>query len=134
MSADLLAPVRVPFRALAVTFVPEIAACSPAEWDVLSHTVSDALRARPRAVQRQVLLFIRALDVLALLRHGRRLDRLDPARRTALVEAIGAGPLLLLRRGVWGLRTLVMMGYYTQPGIQGAVGYRATPRGWEARR
>jgi hypothetical protein len=27
----------------------------------------------------------------------------------------------------------VMMGYYTQPEIQAALGYRATPRGWAAR-
>lgn len=134
VSPDLLAPVRIPFRALAVTFVPEIAGCTPAEWDALDQVVSEALGARPPAVQRQILLFIRVLDILALLRHGRRLDALDPARRAALIEAIGNAPVLLLRRGVWGLRTLVMMGYYTQPGIQTAVGYRATPRGWAARR
>jgi hypothetical protein len=134
VSSDLLAPVRRPFRALAVTFVPEIAECSPSEWDTLLRIVSEALEARPRAVQRQILLFIRVVDALALLRYGRRLETLDPAHRSTLLNAIGNAPVLLLRRGVWGLRTLAMMGYYTQPGIQVTLGYRATPRGWAARR
>jgi hypothetical protein len=133
VSSDLLVPVRGPFRALAVTFVPEIAECSPAEWDALCRIASEAIGARPRAVQRQILLFIRVLDTLALLRHGRRLEALDSAHRSTLLNAIGNAPVLLLRRGVWGLRTLVMMGYYTQPEIQAALGYRATPRGWAAR-
>ncbi len=30
--------------------------------------------------------------------------------------------------------TLVFLGYYTQPGVQAALGYRAHPDGWQARR
>jgi len=134
VSATLLDQVRFPFRALATTFVPETADCAAAEWDALEQTVCDALAARPPAMRRQILLFIRILDLLALLRHGQRLASLDTARRTALVTAVGDAPLLLIRRGVWGLRTLVMMGYYTEPGVQAAIGYRATARGWAARR
>ena len=134
MSAILLAPVQLPFRALAETFVPELAHCAPAEWESLVDIVENALLARPPAMRRQLLLFVRILDSLALLRHGRRLAALDPARRGAFVEAIGNAPVLLLRRGVWGLRTLVMMGYYTQPDVQATLGYRASARGWEARR
>ena len=42
--------------------------------------------------------------------------------------------MLLFRRGVWGLRTLVMMGWYTNPSVIAALGYRASAAGWEARR
>ncbi len=134
VSADLLAPVRSPFRALAVTFVPEIAESSAAEWDALGHIVTNTLRSRPPRIQRQILFFIRLLDLVSLLRFGRRLEALHPARRTAFVDAVGKAPILMLRRGAWGLRTLVMMGYYAQPDIQAALGYRADPRGWAARR
>jgi hypothetical protein len=134
VSTGLLTPVQSPFRALAAAFVPEIAACTEAQWDELVRIVSEALGGRPVAMQRQVLLFIRILDSIALLRHGRRLDRLDLHRRVALLETVGNAPVLLLRRGVWGLRTLVMMGYYAQPDVQSALGYRADPRGWEVRR
>jgi hypothetical protein len=126
--------VRGPFRALAVTFVPEIARAAPTQRDELERIVSTALAARPASLRRQVLLFIWILDGLSLVRHGRRLARLDPARRTALLQSLARSPRLLIRRGVWGLRTLVMMGYYAQPDVQARLGYRASPAGWEARR
>jgi hypothetical protein len=59
---------------------------------------------------------------------------LDAARRIRLLEWFAHSPLLPFRRGIWGLRTLVMLGWYTQPGVIAALGYRADPRGWEARR
>ena len=34
-------------------------------------------------------------------------------------------PLLLLRRGFWGLRTLVFLGYYARPEAAAEIGYRA---------
>jgi hypothetical protein len=134
VSANLLAPVRPAFRALAEVFVPETAGASPAVWDRLEAVVESALAERPPAIQRQVILFIRILNGLARLRSGRALPALDPARRAALVERLSKAPVLLVRRGVWGLRTLVQMGYYTQPEVQAAIGYRATAAGWAARR
>ena len=134
MSANLLAPVRPAFRALAEVFVPETAGASPAVWDRLEAVVESALAERPPAIQRQVILFIRVLNGLARLRSGRALPGLDLARRTSLLEGLSKSPVLLVRRGVWGLRTLVQMGYYTQPEVQAAIGYRASAVGWEARR
>jgi hypothetical protein len=106
----------------------------PTIRDRLEVVVAGALAARPPAVQRKLVLFIRALDVMARVRYGRPLARLDPVRRTALVEAVGRSPLQPLRLGVWGLRTLIQMGYYTQPDVQADLGYRATAAGWDARR
>jgi len=133
VSASLIAPVRRPFRALAAVFIPETVQADGPTWERLEQIVSDALAARPPALQRQVLLFVKILDSLALARHGRRLATLDDARRAALVEGIASSRLLLFRRGVWGLRTLIQMGWYTQPAVQQSIGYRAAKAGWEAR-
>jgi len=129
-----LSAVRQPFRALAVAFVPEIAWCTPTQRDELERIVSGALAARPAALRRQVQLFILLLDGLSLARYGRRLAHLDLPRRTALLEGLARSPRLLLRRGIWGLRTLVMMGWYGQGDVQEQLGYRASAAGWEARR
>jgi hypothetical protein len=126
--------VRRPFRALATVFIPETAAADEAAWSRLEDIVAGALVARPPALARQVILFIRILDGIALLRHGRGLGSLDHAARTKLIEGISTSRLLLLRRGVWGLRTLVQMGWYAQPEVQRALGYRASAAGWEAPR
>lgn len=134
MPDTLPASVRVPFRALAAVFIPETAAADPAAWSRLEAIVAGALSARPPALQRQVLLFVKLLDLVALLRHGKRLAALDDAARTRLVERVASSPVILFRRGVWGLRTLVQMGWYTQPDVQRSLGYRASAAGWAARR
>jgi len=134
VSDHILASVRSPFRALAAVFVPETSDLDEPAWGRLESIVRGALATRPPALQRQVVLFMRILDLLALVRHRGRLAALDPATRTRLVERVGASRLLLLRRGVWGLRTLVQMGWYGQPEVQRSLGYRASPAGWAARR
>lgn len=133
VTATLLDPVRLPFRAAAKAFIPELADAPPATWERLEATVERTLDDRPAAMRRQLVLFLRCLDLLALLRHGRRLTRLPAAQRTRLLEGLSRASLLPIRRGVWGLRTLVQMGYYTQPEVQAAIGYRASAAGWEAR-
>ena len=134
MSQTVLEGVRDPFRALVATFVPEAAHLSPAEWRDGEALAEGLLAARPPAVRRQVRMLVRALDVLAMLRGGRRLARLDPAARFRLLESLQDSPLLLLRRGIWGLRTLAFLIYYGRPEGRAAVGYRASPTGWEGRR
>jgi hypothetical protein len=127
-------PLRDALRPLAVTFVPEIAGATPAQWSELERRIIQALTARPPAMRRQLGLFVRVLQAASRIRYRTGLAALDAARRTALLEAFAGSPLLLFRRGIWGLRTLVMLGWYTQPSVVSALGYRASPAGWEARR
>jgi hypothetical protein len=130
----VLRSVRPILRAIGATVVPEADRLDEAEWTALERIVADALAARPAALRRQMLLFIRLVEWLPLLRYGRRFTQLDNARRTSFLENLQDAPLLLLRRGCWGLRTLLLMGYYGRPEAGRAIGYAADPRGWEARR
>lgn len=122
------------FRAIALTVVPEAARLERAEWDELEAIVAHTVAARPPRQRRQLGLLLYLLEWLPVLRFGRRLSRLDALRRVRVLQAWQTAPLLLLRRGVWGVRTLVLMGYYGRPAAAGAIGYRADPRGWGARR
>ena len=82
-----------------------------------------------------MLLFIRLVEWLPVARYGRRFTRLDvPAPHAPADSVCRMHRVLLLRRGCWGLRTLVLMGYYGRPDASSEIGYRADPRGWEARR
>ncbi len=121
-----------PFRSIAITVVPEAARLDEAGWAEVEAIIGRALDARPAAVRRQLGMLIRVIGLLALVRYGRRFASLDAVRRTALLERLQDARLLLLRRGVWGLRTLVFMGYYARPAAAAEIGYRAHPRGWEA--
>jgi len=122
------------FRAVATCVVPEAARLEAAQWDELEAIVARAIAARSRSVQRQLTLFLILLEWLPLLRYARRLSRLDSARRANFLDRLQRAPLLLLRRGFWGVRTLILMGYYGRPAAAREIGYRADARGWEARR
>ena len=129
-----LAPDRVRFRALARTFIPALARSPSETWDALESAMTGALASRPAAMIRQLRLLVRVLDWACRVRFGRSLDQVDDARRLQLLQAFERAPVQLVRRGIWGLRTLVFMGYYTQAPVIAALGYRATPGGWDARR
>ncbi len=125
---------RAAFRAVATTIVPEAGHLGPSEWVDVEAIIGRALASRPPRLRRQLALLLVLLEWLPLLRYGRRLSRLDPARRLAFLERVEAAPLVVVRRGFWGLRTLILMGYYGRPAAAAAIGYRADPRGWEVRR
>jgi hypothetical protein len=127
-------PLRDALRPLAQSFVPEIAGATAAQWSELERLITQALAARPPALRRQLGLFVRVLEAASRIRYRTGLAALDSGRRTALLEAFAGSPLLSFRRGIWGLRTLVLLGWYTQPSVVSALGYRASPAGWEARR
>ncbi len=129
----MLAAVLPAFRAIAATVVPEAARLDEAGWNDLERIVADALQQRPPALRRQLMTLIRAVNLLPLFRYGRPFTALDPGRRARVLAALQDAPVLLLRRGIWGLRTLVLMGYYGRPAAAAEIGYRATARGWEAR-
>lgn len=97
-------------------------------------SIAHALSGRPASVRRQLALFVRVLDTLPVLRWGRRFHALGAARRARFLDAMQYSPIPLLRRGIWGLRTLVFLGYYARPEVQATLGYRATARGWTVRR
>lgn len=134
MTTFPLAPLRPTFRAAAASFVPDLADAAPATWAAVEETIATALIARQPAEIRSLSLFVRLLDVLAFARHGRPLARLDPARRLRLLRRLERSSFPLLRRGIWGLRTVVFLGYYSDARTQLSLGYRADPRGWAARR
>ena len=126
----MFAEVGATFRAFASTVTPETAGLSDAQWSAVEAVIEHALSRRPARVQRQVVLLLRVIDVIARARYGRGFGALDAARRTALIERLERAPVALVRRGIWGLRTLVFMGYYTGSDVAREIGYGATARGW----
>ena len=124
---------RPALRAIAETVVPATSALEADGWVSLDRIVAKAIAARPPRMQRQLTLFMHAIEWLPLFRYGRPFSKLNPHRRQRFLESLQNSPLLLIRRGFWGLRTLILMGYYTQSSAIAAIGYRADPRGWGIR-
>lgn len=126
--------VRPTLRAVASVVIPDARLLDEKGWQELERLIEAALRDRPEALRRRLLLFLRLLEWLPVLRYGRPFTSLDAARRARCLAWLEAHPVQLLRTGFWGLRTLVLLGYYGQPAVARAIGYAADPRGWEALR
>ena len=133
MSQPVLPAVRPVFRALGTTFVPEMAGLDERGWAEAEAIAETFLATRSERVRRQVALLVRVIQLLPILRWGRPFTALSAERRARYLAALQDAPLLLLRRGIWGLRTIAFMGYYARPEAAAAIGYRADSRGWEAR-
>ena len=130
----VLAPVRETFRAIATTVVPEAERLDAAGWAELERLVEKMLEPRPVAVRRQLQMLIWAIGFLPVLRRGRPFKQLSLPERTRFLSNLENAPVVLLRRGFWGIRTLVYLGYYARPEAGREIGYRATAGGWETRR
>jgi hypothetical protein len=122
------------FRAVAATIVPDAARLERTQWDELEAIVGRYVASRPPSIRRQLTALLILIDWLAVLRFGRRFRSLDDPRRTRFLAGFEDAPSALVRRGFWGLRTLILMGYYGRAQVAAAIGYRADARGWEARR
>lgn len=130
----LPAPVSARLRLMGSALSPEVAALDDAGWRAADEIIAGALAQRPEALRRQLFLFLRlATGVVPFFSTGRTLKRMDPAARTVFLERLSRSRFLLLRRGVWGVRTLVFMGVYGQESVRARIGFRAHPDGWEAR-
>jgi hypothetical protein len=124
---------RPAIRVIARAVVPEADSLDESGWASFERLLEGAVSSRPAGVVRQLRAFLRILGFIARVRHGRGLADLTPREACGLLERVAASRLLLLRRGVWGLRTLILLGYYADDGRARALGYRASPAGWSAR-
>lgn len=121
------------FRAVLNAVVPESVGLGADEWREAQRIIARALATRPPSVRRQIALFMHLLDAMSVVRHRRRFTSLPAADATRLLEALSRSKLVLLRRGVWGVRTLAFMGYYARVEAAHAIGYHAAAGGWAAR-
>lgn len=124
---------RATFRAVVRAAVPASADLPDDELRAGEAVVDASLAARPASVRRQIGLFLRVLDGAALILRRSRFASLDPDDARAVLRRLERAPLLLLRRGTWGLRTLAFMAVYTRPAVREAIGYGVRLRGWRER-
>jgi len=121
------------FRAVVSTIVPEAAALDDQGWREIHQVVEALLRDRPESLMRQLRIFLGAIQWLPVVRYGRPFTRLHSAARTRVLAHLENDRIQKVRVGFWGLRTIVLAGYYGRPQAAHAIGYAASVQGWEAR-
>jgi hypothetical protein len=130
----VLSPVRAVFRAVALTIVPNAEKLDERGWAEVEELVAETLQTRPLRQQRQLRLFLRAIQWLPVLRYGRKFTALDRSQRQRFLTSLQDHRVQLIRTGFWGLRTLAFLGYYGRPEARQAIGYTPDSRGWDATR
>ncbi|MHA1569291.1 MAG: hypothetical protein ACTSXZ_07465 [Alphaproteobacteria bacterium] len=111
--------------------VPEVGDLDAAGREKFLGAIDGLMVTRPPALQRQFRIFLNVLRWAAVLRYGRPLDRLPAAKQINVMRWFQNAPLLLLRRGFWGLKTLVFVGYYGGTGVEEKIGFTPSRHGNE---
>jgi hypothetical protein len=129
----VLRRVRNTFRAVVQTVAPRATAFEEEEWAWAESLVEDALAQRPKRVRRQVVRFLRLLDLVTIPWYGWTFTGLSDGQRLRVLRTLERSSIPLIRRGVWGVRTLGFLAVYGQEDIQARIGYRPDYRGWDVR-
>jgi hypothetical protein len=129
---QILAPLARQIQPILATFVPATAQLSLAELAPVLARVDERLADEPPALQRQLRLFVRILWWLPLFTNLRTMGSLTPPERLKLLSWLQDCSVTKLRLGLWGLRTLLFLGWYGDPAVQAKLGYRPNVAGWEA--
>jgi hypothetical protein len=108
---------------LAACIVPESAGAPPQVTGPLLAAIDEELRPRPRLQQVEFKLLLLAIRWMTVPFTLRWFERLPAARQARWLRLLESAPLTLLRVGIWGLKTLVFLGYYTQDGVQRRILY-----------
>jgi len=110
-------------QVLAARIVPETAELDSAGSSRFFGIIDEALQDRPASVRRQFGAFLGVLRWVPLARYGSPLDKLRAERQDAVLRWFEDCPVSILRKGFWGLKAMIFMGYYGQPETNELVGY-----------
>ena len=113
---------------LAERIVPEVAGAELEVKRCLTATVDQALRLQPPAQRFLFKLLLFALQWMTVPFTLRRLDHLPPGWQDALLRFLESAPLRILRAGIWGVKTLIFMGYYGQETVERRIEYLPSKR------
>lgn len=116
---------------VAARLVPEAAALTAAQREAFRAIIADALADRPEAMQRQFRAFLAIIERGPMVRFGAPFSRLGPERQDRVLRWLQDGPVELFRKGFWGVKTLVLMGYYARPEAAAEVGWNPSFAGNE---
>ena len=104
---------------------------SAAERGQFLDSIESQLQDRPRTIQRQFKLLLAVVRYSTLPRRFARLDKLPAEQQDAALRRFQNSRFTLLRKGFWGLKTMLHLGYYGLPGTATRVHYAPSIQGNE---
>jgi len=104
--------------------VPEVADLDQYGLKRMCVIMDRALGDRPEGVRRQFAVFLRVVRWAPALRYLRPFHKLAPGTQDAVLRWFEDCPVSLLRMGLWGLKSIVFMGYYGRTEVWEEIGYQ----------
>ncbi len=101
--------------AVAARVTPETAGLDDTGKRDFKGLIDTALGQRPAAVQKQFGTLLKIVRLAPVFRYGKPFDKLSPQQQDAVLAWFQDAPVTLLRKGTWGLKAMVFMGYYGRP-------------------
>jgi hypothetical protein len=110
-------------RVLAARIVPETTELDASGMSRFFGIVDGALQDRPESVRRQFATFLGVLRWAPAARFRRPFEKLLDTQQDAVLRWFEDCPVGPLRKGFWGLKAMVFMGYYGQKETNELIGY-----------
>jgi hypothetical protein len=110
-------------QVLAARIVPETTELDAAGLGRFFGIIDKALLDRPPEVRRQFATFLGVIRWAPVARYGTSLENLRADRQDKVLRWFEDCPVGPLRKGFWGLKAMVFMGFYSQPETNELVGY-----------
>lgn len=117
------------FWTVAQRVVPALGDCERSQAATFKMAVQAALTTRPPAIVAQFSKFLKLLNILPVIRYGHCFTSLSEVQQDAVISWLESAPIGLLRRGTWGVKTIIFMGYFGQPAVGRSLGYGAVFNG-----
>jgi hypothetical protein len=114
---------RALLLAVGARLVPEVASLDERGTASFRAIVADALAERSTAMRRQLGVFLALVEHAPVLRFGARFTRLSAPAQDRVLRWLQDAPISLLRSGFWGMKALVLMGYYARPEAAAEIGW-----------
>lgn len=103
--------------------VPEVAALDESALLQMLALIDRTLSDRGTKVSRQFATFLSVLRWAPVARYGTSFCRLRPERQDLVLRWFESAPIALLRQGLWGLKSMVFLGYYGRAEAWEEIGY-----------
>jgi hypothetical protein len=112
------------FRAAAACIVPSEPDSEGADAEAAIRIADRALSERPARDRALLNAFLKAVELLPVLRYGRRFSRLDSERQATFLRFLETTRAFAkLRQGFFGLKAFALMGYYGMDATWRELGY-----------
>lgn len=111
--------------------VPEFAEMDEAGRARFLEIVEATLMTRSPSVRKQFGAFLNILNLSPMPTRFRSLMRLSPEAQDRMLNKFQYSSSKLLRIGLWGLKTLIFMGYYGQDAVKDRIGFTPSVQGNE---